>query len=66
MVVCIVNGIEKFSRLRQEGSDLTIVPTGENGLAIGHEFDSVAFEAWYFDSEELLSGLGIPHTDVID
>ena len=66
MIVRIVNGIEKFSRLGQEGSDLTIVPTREDGLAIGHEFDRVAFKAWYLDSEELLSGLGIPYTDVIN
>lgn len=66
VVVGIVDGIEQFTRLRQESANLTIVPAGENGLAVVGEEDAVALEAGNLDSEELLSGLGVPHADVIE
>ena len=65
MIVCIVDGIEEFARLGEESSDLSVVPTGEDALSIGHELDAVAFKSWNFNSEELLSALGIPDTDIV-
>lgn len=49
----------------QEGSDLSIVPTREDGLSIRLEEHAVAFKAWHLNSEELLSSLGVPHSDVV-
>lgn len=65
MVVGIVDGIKQLTRLGQEGANLTIIPAGENRLAIAGEEDAVAFKAGNLDSEKLLSGLGVPHADVI-
>ena len=65
MVVCVVDGVEEFARLGEEGSDLSVVPSREDALSIGHEFDAVALEAWNLNSEEFLSALGVPDTDVI-
>lgn len=49
----------------QEGSDLTVIPTRENGLSIRLEEHAIALKAWNLDSEELLSGLGVPNSDVV-
>jgi hypothetical protein len=65
VVVCVVDGVQEFTRLRKERSDLTIVPSGENGFTIIREEDAVAFKSWDFDSEKLLSGLGVPDSDVV-
>ena len=66
VVVSVVDGIEKLARLWQESPDLSVVPAREDRLSIGHEFDGVALESWNLDSEELLSGLGVPNADVVD
>ena len=65
MVVGVVYGIEQFSGLWEESSDFSVVPTRKDALAIGGEEDAVAFEAWYLDSQKLLSSLGVPHSNVI-
>ena len=65
VVVSIVDSEEEFTGLRKERSDLTIVPSGENGFTITREEDAVAFKSWDFDSEKLLSGLGVPDSDVV-
>lgn len=65
MVVGIVDDIEELSRLREEGSDLSVVPPRDDALAIRHEGAAVAFKSRYFNSEKLLSGGCIPHSDVI-
>ena len=65
MVVSVVDGIEKFSRLWKEGSDLAIIPSRKNALSISHELHGVAFKTWNLNSEEFLSRLCIPDTDVI-
>jgi len=51
VVVSIVNGIKKLSRLWKEGSDLSIIPSGQDALTILGEVEAVAFKARYFDSE---------------
>lgn len=66
VVVSIVNGEKKLSRLWQEGSDFTVRPSTENALSVVLESDGVALEAWYLNSQELLSALRVPHSDVID
>ena len=65
MVVSIVNGVQKFSRLRKERSDFTIVPTREDRFTVAGEEDTVAFESWDFDSQEFLSSFGVPNSNVI-
>jgi len=65
VVVGVVDGVVQLSRLWKEGSDLAIVPTRDDALTIWVELDRVALEAWNLNSEELLSSLGVPDTDVV-
>ena len=51
--------------MRQEGSDLTITPTREDGLTIGLEENAVALEAWNLNSEKFLSSLCVPHSNIV-
>lgn len=66
VVMGVVNGVQETTRLWEESSDLSITPSRENTLSISHKLDAVAFKAWDLNTEKLLSGLGIPHTNVID
>jgi hypothetical protein len=66
VVVSVVNGVEELARLGQESTDLAIVPSGDDALAISHEGNGEALEAWDFNSEELLAGLHVPHADVVN
>ena len=50
----------------QEGADLAVRPAGQNAAAVVHELDGEALEAWDLDAEELLPGLGVPDSDVVD
>ena len=52
--------------MRQESTDLAIVPAGEDATAIVHELNGEAFKAWHLDTEKLLAGGCIPDTDVVD
>ena len=61
----VVDSVQKFSRLRKERSDLTVVPTGKDGFTITGEENAVAFKSWDFDSQEFLSGFGVPDSDVV-
>ena len=65
MVVGIIDGEEKFSRLWQESSYLSIIPSRENALAILGEEEAVALKAWNLDSQEFLPCLGVPHSDIV-
>lgn len=65
VVVGIVDGVEESTRLWQEGSDLTVVPSREDSFTISLEENAVALEAWNLNSQQLLSGLGVPHSDVV-
>jgi len=65
VVVSIVDGEEELAGLWEEGSDLTIVPTRKNAFSITGEENTVALEAWYFNSQELLSSLCVPYSDII-
>ena len=62
----IINSVQQTSRLRKEGTDLTIVPSRENRATIVHKSDSVALETWNLDTEKLLSSFGVPYTNIID
>ena len=66
VIVRVIDGVQQTARLRQERPDLAIAPSREDAASIVHEFDSVALEAWNLNSEQLLSGLGVPDTDVVD
>ena len=66
MVVGIVNSVEELTRLGKESADLAVIPSGDDALAISHEANGVALEAWDLNSEELLTGLHVPHTDVVN
>jgi hypothetical protein len=65
MVVSIVDSVKEFTRLWEERSDFTIVPTGEDRFTIAREEDAVAFKSWDFDSKKFLSGFGVPDSDVV-
>ena len=65
VVVSIVDGVEEFSRLRQESSDLAIIPSRKNRLSIMSKEDAEAFKSGNLNSQKFLSGLGIPDTNVI-
>ena len=65
MVVGVVDGEEKFSRLWQESSYLSIVPSRKDALAIPGEEEAVALKAWDLDSQELLPCLGVPDSDIV-
>ena len=52
--------------MRQESTDLTVIPAREDATTVVHELDSVALEAWHFDTEQLLAGGCVPDADVID
>ena len=65
MVVSVVDSVEELSGLWQEGSDLAITPTRQNALAVSHELNCVAFKAWYFNSKQFLTSVGIPDTDIV-
>jgi len=65
VIVSIVDSVEELTRLRQESSDLSVVPTGQDGFAIMREEGAEALEAGNLNSQKLLSGLGIPDTDVV-
>lgn len=66
VVVSVVDSEKKLSRLWQEGSDFTVRPSTENALSVVLESDGVALEAWNLNSQEFLSALGVPHSNVID
>jgi hypothetical protein len=65
VVVSIVNCKEQLSRLWKETPDLAIAPSRQNRLAIMREEDAMALETWNFNSEELLSGLRVPDSNVV-
>jgi hypothetical protein len=66
MVVSVINGKEKFSRLRHEGPNLAIIPSREDALAIILEADAEALKPGHFDTEKLLARLGVPHPDIVE
>ena len=65
VVVSVVDGVIEFAGLGQEGSDLSVGPSGEDALSICHEMDGVALESWHFDTEKLLTSRTVPDTDVV-
>lgn len=56
MVVGVVDGVEELSRLGEEGTDLTVVPSRDDALTVGHEAAGVAFKSGNLNTEELLAG----------
>lgn len=56
MVVGVVDGVEELSRLGEEGTDLTVVPSRDDALTVGHEAAGVAFKSGNLNTEELLTG----------
>ena len=65
VVMCVVDCIKETAWLRQEGTDLAIIPTWKNAAAVIHKLDSEALEAWHLNTEKLLTGACVPDTDVI-
>lgn len=65
MVVCVVDGEEQLAGLGHESSHLTVVPSGQDRFSVSREEDAEAFKPWYLNSEELLSGLGVPDSDIV-
>lgn len=66
MIMSIVDNIEKFARLRQKSPNFTIRPARNNRLPILHKEDTVALKPRDLDSQQLLSVLGIPDTNLVD
>mmetsp|Transcript_64175 Transcript_64175/g.88776 ORF Transcript_64175/g.88776 Transcript_64175/m.88776 type:complete len:357 (-) Transcript_64175:969-2039(-) len=65
VVMGIVDSVEELSGLRKEGTDLTIVPTREDRLAISHEVDAMAFESWNLNSKEFLTSFSVPNSNIV-
>jgi len=65
VVVSVVDGEEQLAGLWHECSHLTVVPSRQDGFAVSREEDAVAFKPWYLNSKELLSGLGVPDSDIV-
>jgi hypothetical protein len=61
----IIDGIKKLSGLWEEGSNLSIIPSRQDALAILREVEAVALKSRYFNSEQLLSSLGVPYSDIV-
>ena len=66
MIVGVVDGVEELSRLWQEGADLAVAPAAHQRFSVVHELRAVALQAQDLNSEQLLSGLRIPDSDVVD
>ena len=66
MIVGVVDGVEELSRLWQEGADLAVAPAAHQRFSVVHELRAVALQARDLNSEQLLSGLRIPDSDVVD
>jgi len=56
MVVGVVDSVEELSRLGEEGTDLTVVPSRDDAFTVGHEAAGVAFKSGNLNTEELLTG----------
>lgn len=65
VVVGVVDGVQESTRLWQESSDLTIVPTRKDGFTVTLEENAVALEAGNLNSQQLLSSLCVPHSNVV-
>jgi hypothetical protein len=65
VVMCVVDGKEKFSWLWKERSDLTITPSWKNWFSISCEENAVALKSWNLDSKKFLSSLGVPNSNII-
>lgn len=48
-----------------EGSDFAVAPAADDTLSVSGEGDAVALEVWHLDSEQLLTVLGVPDSDVV-
>ena len=66
MIVSIIDSVEEFARLGEEGADLAVVPATQDALTVVHEVHAEALQSWHFNSEQLLSGLHVPHSDIIE
>ena len=66
MVVRVVDGVEKLAGLGKESTDLTVVPSRNDALSVGHEAGAEALEAGNLNTEKLLARGGVPHTDIIE
>ncbi len=50
VIMSIINDVEQFTGLRQEGSDFTIAPSWDDGLSVVHEEHTVALKPWNLNS----------------
>lgn len=66
VIMSVIDDVKQFTRLGQEGSDLTITPSWDDWLSIMHEKYAVALKAWDLNSQEFLSVFGIPDSDFVD
>jgi hypothetical protein len=65
VIVSIIDCIEEFARLGKEGTDLAIIPSGDDALAVSHKLNREAFKPWDLNSEKLLTCLHVPDTNVV-
>eukprot|EP00756_Hemistasia_phaeocysticola_P015764 Hpha_TRINITY_DN15433_c0_g2::TRINITY_DN15433_c0_g2_i1::g.175931::m.175931 len=64
-LVRVVDDVQEFAGLGTESTDLTVAPAGDNGPAVLGEAEAVALQVHDLDTEQLLRGLCVPHTDVV-
>lgn len=65
MHVGVIDDVHEFARLRIEGSDLSVTPSTDDTLSISHERDAVTLYRRHLDSQNLVSVLGVPNSDVV-
>jgi len=65
MIVGIINHVQKFTRLRQKGSNLTIWPTRNNALSIMCKDYWKAFQTWHLNPQQFLPVFSVPNPDFI-
>ena len=65
VVVSVVNDVHQLPRLRQEGSDLPIVPAADNGSTIGHETYRKRLYIRHLNPQEFLSASRVPDSNIV-
>lgn len=66
MIVGIIDNIKKLPWLWQKSSNFSIRPSWNYWFSIMHKSNTIALQAWYLNSQQLLSVFRIPYSNFID
>ena len=65
MVVCVVDDVEQFAGLGQEGADFAVRPARNDAFAVMREGNREALQPGHLDSQQLLPVLAVPDPDFV-